>query len=1140
MPTPEESQLQTVPVIVTNFPSTKPTEDIEARLGKMYELFNGKDYKKRFEEIEKQVKAVQNSNTLIHTLLRTFLPSISANLGTISNNTKPRLSPSPTPPTGEGQPNPPTPPAPPSGDNSNPSNVNDIIDSLGTVSSDLRNSIESLRAILAELIQGINGVPRGDTGSPTPGGGSGSGDGSGDSTPSGGTHEATREAHGNAINASGTGGINSSSSEQEVTDKAHENARQIIEAQLKQQESIENAVQNAKKIISIQKQIEEDLESERKRTRNSLISVLQGILDTIKQNFHKVFESWDRQAAHLKEIGMGRESIIELNNITSDTMHATEDLVEWDVSIDKAIKATNDLVSAGFSPKYMRDNNRNLIMGLESAGLQLQPSTIRELGNAVFDATHVKELTQGWADLIAADTENRIDASELSRFLASDDYKKYISLAMSQGATREQADLEMQNALKEAIQWGATGKDAFNMAMMQSQSRLGGGAYLNIPENISSLIGMMQSLGTFSGDLKNFTTDFSKTVKEAQRNPEARRALANIGVGTAAGNDFTIYDNLLTNQIVNDSRRTGPLHIATHEQQEEGHDEGLLVRATKFVGNDLLGGVSRSMGAYSQYLTGDASYGTNFFTGLWNKFVPSVQDRVNNNDKKERYLKEIADNTTPMNDAITDSIGGLTAGLVGGGGTLTKILPILSGALPYIAGIAGIAAGVAVISGIVSNINKELENRDKAEKLRVESKASARESFENEVDLRAQLSDAVKKGDEERTRILADKLNKAEEITKRALLTEVLAENKRDESKYRAWGLGAAGSKWLAEYTNGDVDERVREKREQQEKEMGRYADGGVVTKEQIALVGENDNPELILPLTKPDRMNSLLEQVGLLSNRKVKDSTTYSTDISIVDIIKKQQSDVEKIANILQRKENRELGQSEDDIETYMKNMLELNIKNSGNNALSLASLQASEKLQSNFNSFVEEYRSNSLLPRKWSFFEEGGVVDSEQAAVVGENNKPEVILPLTNPVRTVELLREAANHPGTSKIVRDILNVKTNTPFAEINLGDVTNIQNGLDSVYATHPELLPFISYLDSSLGRLDKLSYKDQLSELKDNNIITQQEYNRVVEQNQDRLIDSLDSLNKTVQESNRMSRNSQFTPNLSSNINRRYV
>ena len=202
--------------------------------------------------------------------------------------------------------------------------------------------------------------------------------------------------------------------------------------------------------------------------------------------------------------------------------------------------------------------------------------------------------------------------------------------------------------------------------------------------------------------------------------------------------------------------------------------------------------------------------------------------------------------------------------------------------------------------------------------------------------------------------------------------------------------------------------------------------------------------------------------------------------------------------------------------------------------------SLQASEKLQSNFNSFVEEYRSNSLLPRRWSFFEEGGVVDSEQAAVVGENNRPEVILPLTNPVRTVELLREAANHPGTSKIVRDILNVKTNTPFAEINLGDVTNIQNGLDSVYATHPELLPFISYLDSSLGRLDKLSYKDQLSELKDNNIITQQEYNRVVEQNQDRLIDSLDSLNKTVQESNRMSRNSQFTPNLSSNINRRYV
>ena len=87
MPT-EETQLQTVPVIVTNFPSSKNTENIDLRLNKLYDLFNGKDYKKRFEDVEKQIKAIQNSNVLIHTLLRTYLPGISDNISSISATNK--------------------------------------------------------------------------------------------------------------------------------------------------------------------------------------------------------------------------------------------------------------------------------------------------------------------------------------------------------------------------------------------------------------------------------------------------------------------------------------------------------------------------------------------------------------------------------------------------------------------------------------------------------------------------------------------------------------------------------------------------------------------------------------------------------------------------------------------------------------------------------------------------------------------------------------------------------------------------------------------------------------------------------------------------------------------------------------------
>ena len=929
---------------------------------------------------------------------------------------------------------------------------------------------------------------------------------------------------------------------------ATENAQQTFQNLTKAQEATSKAVDNAKKVLDLQKRLEDDAERKRKDTRDKIISVLQGLWDTVKQSFHKVFESWDRQAAHLKEIGMGRENIIELNNITSETMHATEDLVGWNISIDKAIQATNSMVSAGFSPKYMKENNKNLIMGLESAGLQLQPSTIRELGNAVFDATHVKELTQGWADLIAADTENRIDAQELSRYIGSDEYKKYISLAMEKGATREEADASYQKALREAIQWGATGKDAFNMAMMQAQANYGN-AFLNIPDNLSSLIGIMQEAGTFSGDLKNFTRDFAKTIKAAYNDPEIMRRIKSINVGLVASGDFTMYDNILNNKAVREGKA---LHVATHEEQEAGRYESVLTRFTKWLGNDVLGGIpgigSRSIGANSQFLTGDASFGTNFLGSLWNKFMPSMQDIVDSGDKKEAYLKEIAENTSMTSQVENQMLSGLLTGSGGAAASsvLGKGLSVITKFGPI--GLA-IGAGIAELAALVSTISDGVDKINEGEQEQIESEKNARESFSNEQELQKKYDEAIKKGDDDAIKQIGEQLRQLRSATNKEFLNQINAENKETAGimQMGLWAIPAIGpvlglidtisghaiSEKAAEVWNGSSEDRIKEKRGQLQREVGGYAEGGVITKEQLALVGEGDKPEVILPITNPNRMGTLLDNLGILPKENNiiiannKNDEEYET--SIVEIIGKQQSDVEKILSILQKKESKEKDKNGFSTGDFV------------NNALNFVPVVGpvlgivNRLFDGALGKFVDDLFSDK---EKEEHFAEGGFVNTEQKAVIGEENKPELILPLTNPVRTMDLLKKAVIYPGTNKYVREILNTKTNNLVESIDFDNISNLSDSLDNLdLATSPELN---SFFEPSLDKLNKLPYKDQVSELKKNNIITQQEYNRIMEQSQGKLIDSLDSLNKTVQESNRMTRNSQYIPNVSSNINRRYV
>ena len=224
----------------------------------------------------------------------------------------------------------------------------------------------------------------------------------------------------------------------------------------------------------------------------------------------------------------------------------------------------------------------------------------------------------------------------------------------------------------------------------------------------------------------------------------------------------------------------------------------------------------------------------------------------------------------------------------------------------------------------------------------------------------------------------------------------------------------------------------------------------------------------------------------------------------------------------------------------------------------------------QENISRLLES--DNNSVPAFLNRYANGGLIQNEQTAVIGERNNPELVLPLTNPNRVINLLEEASENPSTSRevaqilnprylftqavnrvqtsnlpeVVRDIIKDKTyNLPVSErdpldFNPFNITDNMGKLESYDSMDSGISAFITQLESILDKFNSMSYKEQLEDLRDRHIIDQIEYNRIIEQNQNKLVDSLDELNKSVQESNRLSRSSRNIPNVNTFSGRRYI
>lgn len=630
------------------------------------------------------------------------------------------------------------------------------------------------------------------------------------------------------------------------------------------------------------------------------------------QSVRDIFNKWDSQTRLLKEQGMGSSNAVQLNRMTKRTMDATEELLGYNVSVDKAIKATNDMMAAGMNPRYIRENNKQLITGLEAVGIQLAPSTIREIGNSVYDASTVKELTGEWAALTSPDTENALDKAFVSRQLGSDQYKQMMATIMRTGEfSRADIEKEMQAALRTAVSSGFDNETAWNIALLQTQGRLGRGAATVIPQNVQSLIGAAQMSGSYT-DLAHLAEGLSNTVKLYQTDLETRRRINQASPSLALGGDFTLFSNIQMNE--GRTRR-----IASAEDIRAGQYEGFIPRIGKAIAGFL---PAESIGGASQSLTGDSSFFTGIASGLVGKLGSFAGDAV-----QTGLLYKIEKNTSKG----VEGTGNLIQGLFGGKPTGSGVP--MGGALGKAGGIAAILGGIAVTGGLVYDaIDENLSAKDQSEELRKQ----INESVQNEEKLKEQLRSAQLSGDTRKIAEIKNLLDTAQQKTDQQI--DMLEQSTDRESVSTSRGVGAglgaaaggiiagallsltgvgasigipmmlaaigggiaagaglgAGAGHLgASMATSETSDQMAQKRDQarylsRQGRLSEYANGGLITEEEVAIVGEGNKPEVVIPLTNSDKAKELMSQASQMSG----------VDSDVSDMMSKAVTEDSKVEN--------------------------------------------------------------------------------------------------------------------------------------------------------------------------------------------------------------------------------------------------
>ena len=641
------------------------------------------------------------------------------------------------------------------------------------------------------------------------------------------------------------------------------------------------------------------------------VDILSALLDALKSlgrvltdNFKDIMSKWNTQITHLKDIGIGSYAAASINRYTKKTMDETEKIVGFNISIDKAIKATNAMIDAGMNPRYIRSNNRDLIMGLSSVGINLSPETLREVGQQIFDNTQIKELTQGWAQLSSKNNEWGPDAAELSKWLNSQEYKKVLSITRAQGVDRFTAEKEMQDLFRRAIESGAfqNTEDAWKAVLIDTQRKYGKGAYTAIPDNIGTMIGSIQTVLSRAGQTYDFQKEGlvegqARAVKAYNTDYNTRRDIDMVSAALVAGGNNYIWENIQNNLGL--SR-----HVATQKEVFQGQFEGYMPRMAKDVAGAL---PVESMGGTSQQLTGNSQTLTHIGTDLLGKVFTTVTGSIGGqikdaltgmgdalqSDEKTNLLKRIAQNTDPI--PLT---------LVTGMGT-SNIPAFFSKIMPSLLAVGGAALILNDIFGLIQDFHKKETSEENSSAL----SDKIQESFQREFELQNQLTAAIGNGNLAMAEGIRGQLEQQRQLTKQLVADKSASDKEGGSAKGGLIGggtglalgtvgavigvatggigipialaiaggaglLGAGGGHLIGSDVSGDKEEIYNEELSKAIANMPHHEHGTIVTDEEVAVVGEKKKPELIAPLTEPNRAKELMEEAASMpsTNPEVKE----------------------------------------------------------------------------------------------------------------------------------------------------------------------------------------------------------------------------------------------------------------------------
>ena len=630
---------------------------------------------------------------------------------------------------------------------------------------------------------------------------------------------------------------------------------------------------------------------------NSFKNFFKSFVDLYLNNCKEILNKWDAQIAHLKELGVGAQSAVAINRSTYRTMESTDEALKFNISIDKAIKATNEMISAGINPRYARENNKNLITGLSAIGLQLDKNTLKEIGNQIYTNTQFKDLTKGWSRLTSAETENGFDKNDLSRFLNSQEYKKVLALVQAQtGTSRAEAELYIQSLFEKGIRSGAfnDNEQLWQAGMIDLQTKFGGGAYTHIPQEISTMIGVNQ-IANPNWDLRRdgIIGGMAQAVQNYNSNIETQKKLDQVSAALSANGNFYIWSNMQNNLGL-------PRHIATDKEVKEGMYEGFIPRMAKATMGMF---PAESMGAVSQSLTGNSGFFTQQgsallggITSFGTSLLGSAIAGKIGKGKSETYLEYILKDTNKLaGSTVTDALGG--------DGKTKKLFTGIEAQLGLL------AVGLTMVMNNVAGIYTSYQQSEQAKKDKEQNLEKLEASIGREESLRQQYNKARSEGNEKLANEVYEALQKQRELTSQ--LSESVSLNDRDDKQgqgkfiggtlgtvgggvgggiagaklgatvgafagplgiavgaalgagiFGLLGLGIGGAIGSASKDSPEETESFA-RREYARKNRRGYEFGGIIKSEDTVQVAEKNKPEAILPLTNYNRTKDLLKQAA-------------------------------------------------------------------------------------------------------------------------------------------------------------------------------------------------------------------------------------------------------------------------------------